>query len=71
MNTLRYEIPQWCVKFKAGDLVQITKEKLKFAKGYYQTFPSEIFMVVRVIQRMPQPVYELSDMQDRSIEGQF
>ena len=28
-------------------------------------------MVVKVIQRMTQPVYELSDMQDRPIEGQF
>ena len=27
--------------------------------------------MVKVIQRMTQPVYELSDMQDRPIEGQF
>ena len=47
------------------------KRKLKFAKGYEQTFSKEIFMVVKVIQRMTQPVYELSDMQDRPIEGQF
>ena len=71
MNTLRSKIPQGRVKFKAGDLVRITKEKLKFAKGYEQTFSTEIFRVVKVIQRMPQPVYELSDMQDRPIEGQF
>ena len=54
-----------------GDLVRITKEKLKFAKRYEQTFPAEIFRVVKVIQRMPQPVYELSDMHDRPIEGHF
>ena len=50
-----------------ADLVRITKEKVKFAKGYEQT----IFRVVKVFQRLPQPVYELSDLQARPIEGQF
>ena len=27
--------------------------------------------MVKVIRRVPQPVYELSDLQDRPIEGQF
>ena len=40
-------------------------------KGYEQTFSTEIFRVVKVIQRVPQPVYELSDLQARPIEGQF
>ena len=31
----------------------------------------QIFRVVKVIRRVPQPVYELSDLQNRSIEGQF
>jgi len=31
----------------------------------------QIFKVVKVITGVPQPVYELSDLQDRSIEGQF
>jgi len=59
------------VKFKVGDLVRITKERVKFAKGYEQTFSTEIFRVVKVIRRVPQPVYELSDLQDRPMEGQF
>lgn len=71
MNSLWSKIPQGRVKFKVGDLVRITKEKLKFAKGYEQTFSTEIFRVVKVIQRIPQPVYELTDLQDRPIEGQF
>jgi hypothetical protein len=54
-----------------GDLVGITKQKVAFAKGYEQTFSTEIFKVVKVITRVPQPVYELSDLQDRHIEGQF
>jgi len=35
------------------------------------TFSTEIFEVVKVITRVPQPVYELSGLQDRSIEGQY
>jgi len=35
------------------------------------TFSTEIFRVVKVIARVPQPVYELSDLQDRGIEGKF
>jgi hypothetical protein len=49
----------------------MTKEKVKFAKGYEQTFSTEIFMVVKVILRTPQPIFELTDLQDRSIEGKF
>jgi hypothetical protein len=67
----RSKIPKGAVKFKVGDNVRITKEKVKFAKGYEQTFSTEIFKVVKVIQRMPQPVYKLSDLQDRPIEGLF
>jgi lysyl-tRNA synthetase class II len=70
-NSLRAKIPEGRTKFKVGDLVRITNEKVKFAKGYEQTFSTEIFRVVKVIQRLPQPVYELSDLQTRPIEGQF
>lgn len=71
LNSARSKIPQGRVKFKVGDLVRITKEKLKFAKGYEKTFSTEIFQILKVIKRMPQPVYELSDMRARPIEGQF
>ena len=57
--------------FKLGDLVRITKEKVKFAKGYEQTFSTDIFLVAKVIPRVPQPVYELRYLQDRLIKGQF
>jgi len=71
VNSLRAKIPQNVVKFKVGDLVRITKENVRFAKGYKQTFSTEIFRVVKFIQRVPRPVYELSDLQDRTIKGQF
>jgi hypothetical protein len=50
MNSLRAKFPQRRVKFKVGGLVRITKEKVKFAKGYVQTFSTEIFRVVKVIK---------------------
>jgi hypothetical protein len=71
VNSLRATILQSRAKFKVGDLVRIMKEKVKFAKGYEQTFSTEIFSVVKVIHRVPQPVYELSDLQGQPIEGQF
>jgi hypothetical protein len=71
LKGLRSRIPEGRVKFKVGDLVRITKEKLKFAKGYEQNYSTEIFRVVKVINRKPQPVYELTDLNNRPIEGQF
>jgi len=40
---------------------------LKFTNRHFQ----QKYLDVKVITRVPQPVYELSDLQDRSIEGQF
>ena len=71
MNSLWAKIPKGSVKYKVGDLVRITQEKVKFAKGYEQNFSTQIFQVVKVIRRVPQPVYELSDLQSRPIEGRF
>jgi hypothetical protein len=71
VKSLGATIPHVRVKFKIGDLVRIMKEKVKFAKGYEQSFSTEIFRVVKDIQRVAQPVYELSDMQNRPFEGQF
>jgi len=61
VNSLRSKSPHGCVKFKVGDLVRITKQKVAYAKVYEQTFSTEIFKVAKVITRVPQPVYELSD----------
>jgi hypothetical protein len=71
MNSLRSKISQGNVHFKVADLVRITKEMVNFAKGYEQNFSTEIFRILKVIQRAPQPVCELSDLQARPIEGQF
>ena len=71
MKSLWAKIPEGGVKYKVGDLVRITKEKVKLAKGYEKNFSKEIFQVVKVIRREPQLVYELLDLQSRPIEGRF
>jgi len=40
---------------------------VSFANGYEQTFSTQIFRVVKVVQRVPQPVSELSELQDQPI----
>ena len=58
------------VKFSVGQHVRISK-KMKFAKGGEQTFSTEIFRVTKFIEREPRPVYELEDLNNTPIEGQF
>jgi phosphopantetheine adenylyltransferase len=48
INSLRIKIPQGRVKFKVGDLVMITKEKVKSAKGYEQNFSKKYSRLSRV-----------------------
>jgi len=58
-------------KFKVGQHVRISKEKMKFKKGAEQNFSQEIFRINKVIKRTPRPVYELEDLNKTPIEGQF
>ena len=43
VNSLRANNPEGRAKFKVGDLVRITKEKVKFAKGMNKTFQQKYF----------------------------
>lgn len=65
------KIRQGKVKFRLGQKVRMVKEKGHFAKGFETNFTNEVFQIVKVIDRHPQPVYELSDMQNQPIDGQF
>ena len=58
-------------KFRAGQHVRISKEKMKFAKGAEQNFSTKIFRIAKVIERRPLPLYELKDSNDTPIDGQF
>jgi hypothetical protein len=58
-------------KFRVGQHVGISKEKLRFAKEGEQNYITEIFKIKNVICRTPRPVYELEDLNNSLIEGQF
>jgi hypothetical protein len=58
-------------KFRLGQHVRISKEKMKFAKGGGQNYTTEIFKIRNVVHRSPRPVYELEDMLGAQIDGQF
>ena len=53
MNILWDKIPQDRVKFKLGDLVRITKERLKFAKGMSKPFLQIYFGLPRLYSACP------------------
>jgi hypothetical protein len=42
-----------------------------FAKGPEQNHSTEIFKSIKVIPKSPGPVYELEDLNQKLIEGQF
>jgi len=57
--------------FHVGQLVRISKEKMRFAKAAEQNFSTEIFRLAKVIERRPGAVYELEDLNRTPIDGQF
>jgi len=58
-------------KFRVGQHVRISKEKLKFKKVSKQNFGQEMFRINKFIKRTPRPVYELEALNKPPIEGQF
>jgi len=58
-------------RFKVGQHVRISKDKMKFKKGAEENVSREIFLINKVIKRTPRPVYELEDLNKTPIEGQF
>ena len=59
------------LKFRVGQHVRISKEKMKFAKGGEQNYTTEIFKVRNIVHRTPRPVFELEDLRGQEIEVQF
>jgi transposase InsO family protein len=58
-------------KYSVGQLVRISKEKVKFAKSAEQSYTTETFRIIKVINRSPRPLYELEDLNNKIIDGQF
>jgi hypothetical protein len=70
LTTKRRHIRSFTGKFRVGQHVRIRKEKVKFAKESEQNYSTVIFHFSKVINRTPQPVYELQDLNKSSIDGQ-
>ncbi|GFY22690.1 chromo domain-containing protein [Trichonephila clavipes] len=66
---LRNEKPK-APRFKIGDVVRINKQKLHFEKGYEQNWRRELFIVFKIVQRIP-IVYRLKDLQGEEIKGTY
>ena len=62
MNVKRVRIRSVEVKFRLGQHVRISKEKMKFSKASEQNFSTEIFRISTIIYRTARPVYELEDL---------
>jgi hypothetical protein len=58
-------------RFKVGQHVRISKEKMKFKKGAEKNFSREKFRIKKFIKTTPRPVYELEELNKTPIEGQF
>jgi hypothetical protein len=71
INERRSMIPTSKPKFRVGQHVRISREKMKFAKGGEQNYTTEIFRIIKVVPRTPRPVYELQDLNRKLIDGQF
>ena len=58
-------------KFRVGQHVLMSKEKMKFANVAEQNFQTETFRIVKVIDRPQRAVYELVDLNGTARNGQF
>jgi len=71
MDFRRYGICVAKSKFRVGQHVRISKEKMKLAKSAEHNFSTEIFRIANVIERRPRPFYELEDLNGTPIDGQL
>jgi len=71
MEARRLRVRVMTAKFRVGQHVKISKEKMKFAKAAEHNFSTEIFRIVKVIHRRPRVFYELEDLNGTKIDGQF
>ncbi|EFN90043.1 hypothetical protein EAI_03333, partial [Harpegnathos saltator] len=57
-------------RFKAGDLVRVSKFKIIFEKGYTPNWTTELLKIVKVQTTNP-ATYLLEDSRRKSIAGEF
>ena len=58
-------------RFKVGDSVRIWNERLKFQRGYHESFTREHFTITKVLSNLPVPRYKIKDYNGEDIVGSF
>lgn len=58
-------------KLNIGDSVRIHKWKNKFSRGYQQNFSTEIFQIKKVLDHLPITMYQLVDLKNEPVDGNF
>jgi len=71
MSEKQGKIPISQPRFRVGQHARIRKEKMEFAKSGEQNYTTEVFRIIKVIRRTPRPVYDLEDLNQKVIDGQF
>lgn len=66
----QYKIVRKKPKFKVGDFVRLSRQKLLFEKGYTQNYTFEIYRVAKVKLSSPR-TYILEDKNGEEIKGRF
>lgn len=51
--------------------MRIGKYKNVFAKSYEESYTTELFKIAKVVPSIPQPMYELVDLNNEPIRGKF
>jgi hypothetical protein len=69
MNMKDRKIPIAKPRYRVGQHVSISKEKIIFAKGGEQNYTTEVFRNIKIIRRTPTPVYELEDLNHKVTDG--
>ncbi|KMQ84977.1 hypothetical protein RF55_16787 [Lasius niger] len=57
-------------RLEVGDTVRISRDKMKFEKGYEQSWTREIFTIHQILPRIP-VVYKLKDLAGEVVQGTF
>ncbi|XP_055380736.1 uncharacterized protein LOC129611565 [Condylostylus longicornis] len=63
--------PKLFVDIFVGDLVRVRRKKATFEHGYTEKWTKEIFIVNKIINREPYPLFVLHDLKGKEISGRF
>jgi len=70
MEAKRKSVRVVSAKLHIGQHVRISKKKMKFAKAAEHIFSTELFSIVKLIDRIPRAGYELDDLNRTPIDSQ-